>query len=281
MAHIRAWAKFDRGWAMVRSAKAAEYEAILRPVIAVGNEYPSGYIHPAHRHRRSQLLYGAVGTMVVETEQGSWFVRPHQGVWIPGGILHSIRMLGRVAMRSIYVELGACNALPNGCQVIGVSSLLRSLLLAAVDLPMEYEVGSRAEKIMSLLVDEIRDAPIFPLNLPFPAHERLAAQCRGFIDKPTPHETIDDWCERLGMSRRAFTRLFRRETGLSFSMWLRRACLLVAIPRLASGQPVTMVALDLGYASPAAFSSMFKQALGVSPSACQSDGEDGRIDRAM
>ena len=39
-----------------------------------------------------------------------------------------------------------------------------------------------------------------------------------------------------------------------------------ALPRLAAGEPVTRVALDLGYASPSAFTRMFRRVLGVSPS---------------
>jgi AraC-like DNA-binding protein len=69
------------------------------------------------------------------------------------------------------------------------------------------------------------------------------------------------------MSRRAFTRLFRRETGLTFATWRQQACLIAALPRLAAGEPVTAVAIDLGYDNPAAFTSMFKRALGSSPRA--------------
>ena len=34
------------------------------------------------------------------------------------------------------------------------------------------------------------------------------------------------------------------------------------MPRLAAGEPVTAVALDLGYENPAAFTTMFKRAFG-------------------
>jgi AraC-like DNA-binding protein len=39
----------------------------------------------------------------------------------------------------------------------------------------------------------------------------------------------------------------------------------VALPLLAAGERVTSVALDLGYDSPASFSTMFRRALGVPP----------------
>jgi AraC-like DNA-binding protein len=69
----------------------------------------------------------------------------------------------------------------------------------------------------------------------------------------------------LGMSRRAFTRQFKRETGLSFVSWRQQACLFAALPRLVAGEPVTTVAIDLGYENPASFTTMFKRILGAPP----------------
>jgi AraC-like DNA-binding protein len=37
------------------------------------------------------------------------------------------------------------------------------------------------------------------------------------------------------------------------------------MPRLAAGEPVTRVAIDLGYENPAAFTLMFKRAFGSPP----------------
>ena len=53
---------------------------------------------------------------------------------------------------------------------------------------------------------------------------------------------------------------------MAFGQWRQRACVLLALSRLASGDTVTAVALDLGYDSPAAFSTMFRRALGRPPS---------------
>jgi AraC-like DNA-binding protein len=67
------------------------------------------------------------------------------------------------------------------------------------------------------------------------------------------------------MSRRSFTRIFREETGLSFVSWRQQACLVVALPRLAAGESITTVAMEMGYDNPSAFTTMFKRLLGVSP----------------
>jgi AraC-like DNA-binding protein len=138
-------------------------------------------------------------------------------------------------------------------------------LTEALDLPVDYDPDSRAGALMTLLQHEMRQMPVLPLALPFPRNAMLARHCRRFLDQPTPHETIDDWSAALGLSRRAFTRLFRRETGLSFGAWRQQACLFAALPRLIAGEPVTAIAIDLGYDNPASFTTMFKRALGASP----------------
>ena len=53
---------------------------------------------------------------------------------------------------------------------------------------------------------------------------------------------------------------------MSFVQWRQRACVIQALARLAAAEPVTRIALDLGYDSPGAFSTMFRRVLGRSPS---------------
>jgi AraC-like DNA-binding protein len=118
---------------------------------------------------------------------------------------------------------------------------------------------------MSLLLLEVRAARSHALAVPFPTDVKLAALCRGFLREPSAHATIDDWAQELAMSRRAFTRAFRRETGLSFAEWRRQAAVLRAVERIAGGEAITTIALDLGYGSSAAFTSMFRRVLGVPP----------------
>ena len=67
------------------------------------------------------------------------------------------------------------------------------------------------------------------------------------------------------MSGRTLARMFTAETGMTFGAWRQQARLLRALELMAAGQPVTTVALDVGYESPSAFIAMFRRALGVSP----------------
>jgi AraC-like DNA-binding protein len=66
-------------------------------------------------------------------------------------------------------------------------------------------------------------------------------------------------------STRTLYRRFLKETGITFARWKQQARLLESIRRLAEGTAVTSVALDLGYESASAFSTMFRRSLGVPP----------------
>lgn len=246
-----------------------DYEYVPRPVVGVGHDYPPSFELAEHRHRRGQFLYAARGVVAVSTPQGAWVAPPERGVWIPGGTPHAVRMVGAVQTRSVLIEPEACPSLGRSCRVVGVTPLLRQLLFAAAEVPTEYDEEGRDGLVMRLLVAEIDGAPVIPLAVPFPHHAALAARCHAFLERPRATATIDQWADGLAMNRRRFTRLFRHETGMSFAQWRQQACLSAALPRLAAGEPVTAIALDLGYDSPANFSTMFKRALGVPPSRYQ------------
>jgi len=244
----------------------SEHEDTPRPIVAIGNDYPPEFELAPHRHRRAQLLYASHGVVSVSTSQGAWAAPPERAVWIPPGVQHAVKMMGSVSTRSVLIDAEACGERSDCCEVLAVSPLLRRLLIESVDLPKEYDLEGRDGLLMALLAREIALAPTVPLAVPFPRSPALAAKCHAFLAAPDAGATIDDWADALGQGRRAFTRAFRRETGMSFQAWRQRAMLLSALPRLAEGEAVTTIALDLGYDSPAAFTTMFKRLTGMAPS---------------
>jgi len=252
----------------MRHTRVDPYEDVPRDIVATHNEYPARLLFPRHRHRRCQLLYASTGVARVNTADGSWVVPPQRALWIPAGVEHEVRMGEAVSMNSAYVrrEAAAAAGLPAQCRVISVSPLLRALLLEAVDLPAHYELESRDGRLMALLLDEIQRMPALDLATPLPRDRRLAGPCRRLLDAPALDIRIDDMAAAAGMSRRSFTRLFRQQTGMSFAAWRQQACLLEALTRLDRGEPVTRVAMELGYASASAFTAAFRRALGAPPS---------------
>jgi AraC-like DNA-binding protein len=120
---------------------------------------------------------------------------------------------------------------------------------------------------MALIIDEICRMPARPMHIPMPQTPRLRKICEAFLTDPASRDDIDEWAARAGLSRRTFTRLFRLETNMSVGTWKKQARLIEAVTRIASGASITSVAFDIGYESSSAFSAMFRQSLGTSPSA--------------
>lgn len=252
----------------MRNVPLDEVDGIDRAVLAIGTDYPPGHLLPLHRHRRAQLLYGAIGIMQVETADGSWTVPPRRAVLIPPGTDHQVLMDG-VSTRSLYLESAAVPWFPARCQVVEVSPLLRELLLAAVDIPAEYDRHGRDGALVELVLHEIRNLAPLPFDLPLPARADLRELCEAFQSAPNVREAPSEWAARLGVSTRTFNRLFLAGTGLSFQRWRQRACVLHAIRLLSAGRTVTRVAAELAYNTPAAFSTMFGKQTGTAPSSFQ------------
>lgn len=243
------------------------YDRGPMPVAAMAADYQPGHLTTRHRHPHAQLLHAVHGVMVVGTDEGQWIVPPTRAIWVPGGTDHWIRMVGHVRMRTAYIRPDAADGLPTRCTVLGVSPLLRELILAAIDIVPPYVADSRDGRVMQLLLDEVVLLPALPLHLPHPADPALRRICAAILEMPDTPMTLADWARRLGIDGRTVQRRFARETGMTFGQWRQQARLLAALERLAAGVKVVEVALELGYQSPSAFAAMFRRQFGVPPSA--------------
>ncbi|PRI13677.1 AraC family transcriptional regulator [Mycobacterium shigaense] len=252
----------------MRNVPLDDVDAIDRPVLAIGTDYPANHLLESHRHRRAQLLYAATGIMRVDTAAAAWTVPTQRAVLIPPVVDHQVLMDG-VSTRSLYLEPSAVPWFPARCQVVDVSPLLRALLLAAVELPADYDPHGRDGALVELIVHEIRSLTALPLDLPMPGRDDLRAACRAFALAPSIEQSPTQWAADLNVSTRTFNRLFRAQTGMTFQQWRQRACVLHAIRLLSVGTPVTRTATELGYDTPAAFSAMFTHQVGSPPKSFQ------------
>ncbi len=242
-----------------------QYWTIDRPAVAVGYDFPSGEVLPRHTHSRDQLVYASAGVMTVTTVHGAWVVPPQRAVWVPAGVEHQIRMIGAVAMRTVYLRPGALPDAPRQCRVVTVSPLLRELILRAVEIEQPYREGGPEERLIAVLLDEIRATPETPLHLPVPQDERLRRITDALQTDPADSRPLAAWASEAAASARTLARLFQRETGMSFARWRQQLRLVRALEALAQGRSVTETALDLGYESPSAFIAMFRRAFGKTP----------------
>jgi AraC-like DNA-binding protein len=120
------------------------------------------------------------------------------------------------------------------------------------------------------------------------ADKQMAAAINAMHADPAHNWTIQTLAERAGMSRSTFALKFKATVGASPMEYLTRWRMLLAGDRLThSGDPISVIALSLGYESESAFSTAFKRVMGCSPrqysrgSALPSPSEDeaARADR--
>jgi AraC-like DNA-binding protein len=250
-----------------RSTDPADYQRVPRAVAAMPKDFVADFEIAPHRHERAQLIYATAGTMRVAAAGSMWAVPPQRALWMPAGTVHGIVMLSDVTMRTLYLRDDAVAAMPRSCRVLPVSPLLRELIVRATELPLQYDEDGPAGHLVALILAELHGLQSLPLHLPLPREARLVTLCRALLDQPGDRRTLGQWARAVHASERTVARLFQSETGLTFGAWRQQARMLEAMGRLGGGQPVTQVALDLGYDSVSAFSAMFRRAAGASPSA--------------
>jgi AraC-like DNA-binding protein len=234
---------------------------------------PSRLLIPYHTHRRAELVYVTSGTLAVTANDTVHTVSADQALLIPAGLSHDMRMLSDASVLTAYIAPTPAMPCERQCRTLTASNLLRELMQTAIGLPSDYAPDSRDGHIMGLIAQEagwLLSRPLASLpRLPAPKNARLRQLCRQVLYRLDYPWTIDEAATAAGMSRRTFTRTFRRELGMSFTTWCVHARLNTAATHLHAGASIIEVALGSGYNSASAFATTFRRHLGMSPSSFQ------------
>jgi len=241
-------------------------------IVTLTQDYPRGHMVPLHFHDRDQLVYASRGVMTVRTKMGAWVVPTHRAVWIPARVAHSIKMSGMVAMRTLYFKTRLAKGLPRDCCVVNVSPLLKELILhACVFRGLKKEVKGERH-LLAVIVDQLREIPVVPLQLPQPSEPRAERLAELMLADPSDRRPLRELCRTAGASKRTLERIFKKDVGMTLGNWRQQLRLMQAMRVLAEGAKVTHAALEAGYSTPSAFISMFKTALGTTPTAYFASG---------
>ncbi|WP_394388987.1 helix-turn-helix domain-containing protein [Shewanella woodyi] len=129
----------------------------------------------------------------------------------------------------------------------------------------DYEWSGVDGRLLRLIRDKLIVAIKIPLQLPYPKDSRLLAILTQLQLEPSNRNNLVQWGNIVGASARTLSRLFKNETGLTYSEWRQRFNVQVAITKLSSGETVSNISLNLGYESPSSFIYMFRKLTGVTP----------------
>lgn len=217
-----------------------------------------------HAHRKGQLILSLHGAVSCEVQNAIWLVPPGHAVWIPGDTPHSCRVTENARTCFLFIEPGAA-VMPEACCTMAITPLVRELILYLAEQEPSYSAEGKTARLVAVLLEQMPDAPVEELHLPVSNHPKIRHIADALFAEPGDRTTLRQWADRLATSERSLARLVQSATGMSFGRWRQQLHLMVALNHLAEGQSVQNVAGTLGYDSVSAFITMFKKALGKSP----------------
>jgi AraC-like DNA-binding protein/quercetin dioxygenase-like cupin family protein len=231
--------------------------------IVVGN-FPlsSGEWIEPHSHPQHQLAWSRQGVLGVAVDDTYWVLPPTRALWLPAGVVHRTGATRDAVLRSLYLEPDRCGLDWTEPTPVAVDGLLTHLIGYLNRTDLADDARLRAEAVV---LDLLRPLPVTPIDVPRAADERVRAVTDALLADPADPRSLDAHARAIGVSRRTLTRLFDRDTGMSFDRWRTHMRLRAALPLLAEGQPVTRVARTVGYATPSAFLAAFRRTVGTSP----------------
>lgn len=238
-----------------------------RPVVAMSKSYPANYQGYLHHHTRAQLLYAVSGSIRMNCELGCWIIPPQRAVWIPPLYPHQTASVGPMEMRTLYIQPDRTpSAAPLVPVMLGITSLLRELILRIAAMPLEYAPSGQDALLIEAALGEIDWAPLSPICLPAVWDARLKQMEQAIATVPSDRSSLKQWAVRLHMSTRTLMRLIREQTNLSFTQWRDQMRTFTAIPLLSEGKTIVEIADAVGFDTASSFTAMFKRLTGILPS---------------
>lgn len=235
-------------------------EDYTAPIIGIASKlakHDSGL----HKHQRGQLLFSGKGCIKLIAQQKLCVLPPRRLVWIPPQTTHQAIMHNVVDYRSIYLDCAKFTQLPSKLQIFQCNPLLDALLERIAFLPFDTPwLTGIYPHLSALLIHEILQAPTETTQLKLPSDRRL--QSISWQQLPLPLQEI---ATQIGASEKTITRLFSKETGLTYQQWRQQWRLLKAIELLSQDFALLDIALQLGFSNDSVLVNFFKQMTGQTP----------------
>lgn len=244
---------------------APDPDSVRGPVLGLVIDAPAPHDSGEHCHRRAQLLYAVSGVLQISIGHTQYLLPPTMAAWIPGGLPHRAQAAKPFAYRSLYFDARLARALPSVPRVLGVSALLRELIVYVADWPVQATLPVEHKRLLRVLMDALLVAPEQPLQLTLPYDPRLRRIAECLLAEPGLSRELTTLTARFGLTQRHASRLFLAQTGMGLGAWCQQLRLLAGSRLLAEGLSVARVSEALGYAQESAFIAMFKRCTGQAP----------------
>jgi len=216
-----------------------------------------------HWHQQAQLLVVLHGTASLLINGERWLVLERQGIWIDKNIAHSVTYGKHSDMLLLLFSVA-------DCEVPGKPFYFSNLLLELLQEALRVYDSADASQALMLIHPLILYCVTHSqhdgqLHLLGGSDRRLTRAIAYLNQQPGIWLNLVELANHAGCSAKTLSRLFTAETGISFIQWREKFSIMTAMERLAQGQSVSQVALDLGYQSVGNFSTMFSRVMKIPP----------------
>jgi len=221
-----------------------------------------------HAHDMHQIQYAFDGSIEVEDARSRYLAPRQLAVWIPAGVAHRTS-LHDVRSGSLLFKPQMIPDAGDRVRIVPAPPLMREMIIGAMRWPINRpldETGKAYFAAFALLCAEwIRvEAPLW---LPTTREPRLRAAA-DHTRENLADAGLASACRAAGMAERTLRRRFRRELGMSWEAFRRRARLLRAVELLSeAAEPIGVIAARIGFESQSAFAKAFGELMGETPRA--------------
>jgi AraC-like DNA-binding protein len=170
-------------------------------------------------------------------------------------------------MRTLYIRSGLVAESGLACAVLGVTPLLRELVVEAVHIGRLRLRNPEHCALRDLILLHIRRSNPVPTHVMLPQDPRALSIALRIIEHPADLQPVRRLCAQAGVGVRTLQRIFVNDLGVDLNTWRRQVRLTKAIELLVAGGSVKQVAFAVGYRQPSAFVSAFRRTFGASPKA--------------
>lgn len=251
--------------AYLKKEQALKLEEINQEVIGLASDlvqHDSGF----HSHdQHAQILYAPSGCMTLLTCHSQVILPPQKLLYIPAGLEHRVTFRNVVAYRSIYLNVGKLDLEDLTLQVRVVSPLLTELIERICWWNWEEEYTLPQQRILGVFWDEFQEAKRESYTLDIPTDYRLQSYMTAFMMEKKVPPFLHELAQYVGASEKTITRIFKRETKMTYQAWRQQWRVYRAIELLADQESITSISDQLDFSSDSAFIEFFKNHTGTTP----------------
>jgi AraC-like DNA-binding protein len=237
----------------------------IQPITVLHKEIPALAGINQYQCKQAQCIFVHAGVLAIIGEDGRYFIPPRHAFIIPANYLHEVVAKTAINISIFYFDSKQSKNLSDQCTVLVTSNLIQTLMSECINIPTDYQWQATEGRLLRLIRDKLSSAPSVDTYLPYPKDQRLTDITEKLLKHPSLKSDLISWGKFVNASSRTLSRVFKKETEITYSEWRQRLNIQIAIKHLSQGESINSIAKLLGYESSSAFIYMFKKQMGVSP----------------